>query len=454
MLILASVALSMRRPNMLRYNRNISDSINFLTTCSRAVPSDERLIAWAKLLIITEEIGISFSLDDLGRVVSLAESRAQLMLKSFEKQLAGWYNETHSSVMNGIVRLFIRNTGPALKLLAGSLRMMYHNANIYLHEIALHADHCPEDFKLPLGRASKASIHKKISPPYIDAITICISSAHSLLDAFLAIDLESSQALPVFNHVRVSYAVFVLTKLYISASDPKSDLCSVLDRGNLRVDSYTDLVIARLESIAKRTSYVFPKMFVGPLYRLREWIAELETAPQWQDQMQRIGEPLHFRAGRKEHEPSNHKEDGNGSLESPKSDSVVGTVSMSSFEWDLPEMNPHSIPDCWRSDPNAQNFSLSSSDQHMDVDPATEPSDSAILIDTIRQPEFGHDSNTFNGFQMDLDSEIFSMFDAMGGIRGDTIDWSSVPSIEFQSTGMELPWTLDSSAQDNSPLNP
>ena len=84
------MALSVRRPNMLRYNSWIGQCQDVLASSPFGLPLDKSIVGWVKLLHISEEIATSFSFDDPGNMVGLSESRAPLMLKGFEKRLEIW----------------------------------------------------------------------------------------------------------------------------------------------------------------------------------------------------------------------------------------------------------------------------------------------------------------------------------------------------------------------------
>ena len=91
---------------MLRFNSWIGECTNFLEKSSNAAKSDSYLVAWVKLLRITEEIGESFALDDLENVASLSEYRVQLMLRGFEKRLASWKESLPHTSMNGTYHFY------------------------------------------------------------------------------------------------------------------------------------------------------------------------------------------------------------------------------------------------------------------------------------------------------------------------------------------------------------
>ncbi len=208
-----SVSLSMRRPNMLRYNTWVDECTELLEVT--ASTANKSLIAWVKLLKITEEIGTTFSFDDLDNIANLSEYRVQLMLKSFEKAFAVWERELPPDVMNGWWRQVMWTSACKTDTSADSLAIMYHHSFIYLHEMALHVDHPPEDFRplYQIERLRTVRTGRRATTPYIDAVMQCISSSHSLLEIFLHMDIESLRAIPVFTYIRVSYALFVLLKL-------------------------------------------------------------------------------------------------------------------------------------------------------------------------------------------------------------------------------------------------
>lgn len=95
--------MSTRRPTMLRFNKWLENCIEFIDKSPRAAASDKRLVVWARLLRLCEEITNSFGYDS--DVVSLSESRVQLMLKSFEMRLSLWDRELAPELKTGILAL-------------------------------------------------------------------------------------------------------------------------------------------------------------------------------------------------------------------------------------------------------------------------------------------------------------------------------------------------------------
>ena len=86
----ASVSMSLRLPNFLRYSSWMADCAVVLRTSPDAAPTDKRFVAWVQLQRLVEECGTNFALDSPDDTVSLTDERAQLMLQSYEKQLEVW----------------------------------------------------------------------------------------------------------------------------------------------------------------------------------------------------------------------------------------------------------------------------------------------------------------------------------------------------------------------------
>lgn len=86
---------------MLRFTTFMSECLEVLETSPDAAPTDKRLAAYVRIQRIMEECVTSFSLDDPGNTVSLADERVQHMLKAYEKQLASWKGDLEPGILNG-----------------------------------------------------------------------------------------------------------------------------------------------------------------------------------------------------------------------------------------------------------------------------------------------------------------------------------------------------------------
>ncbi|KAK0284189.1 hypothetical protein LTR35_005904 [Friedmanniomyces endolithicus] len=263
-MICTSVSLSMRRPNMLRVSSYVRECVEYLHRSLDALPSDRILVHWLRLVMIAEEVSVSFSYDDPGGIASITELRAQLMLKDFEKRLTAWW---------GSVPMEDRH---------GNLTIMYYTNRLFLHEIALHVDHSPEDFRAPyqMGTithpppAAHAGLGGDPEVPtqiLAEAIAECINSSHAVLNAFFAMDVDGLRALPVFGYVRVTFAAFALAKLCLSAAHPEARLYRVVNRRALNVESYMDRAVLHVRNVVGTKRCRVPAIFLALLFKLRQW---------------------------------------------------------------------------------------------------------------------------------------------------------------------------------------
>ena len=159
-----------------------------------------------------------------------------------------------------------------------ALLLTYYHTNIILHEVALHGEHPPEDFKPPF-RLDMIILPAESGarPPQIDAITVCISSVHSMFDILLRMDIETLRSLPVFNYVRMAYAATILTKLYISSRTPNSQIGPLFERESLKLDHYLKSLILRLNEAAGSIECRSPYTFLSLLLRLYAWLRKQES---------------------------------------------------------------------------------------------------------------------------------------------------------------------------------
>lgn len=101
-LFCASVSMTLRVPNFLRYSSWMADCSELLRTSPDAAPTDKRFVAWVQLQRLAGECGANFALDSPEITASLADERTQIMLQSYEKQLEAWKQHAASNdhIMN------------------------------------------------------------------------------------------------------------------------------------------------------------------------------------------------------------------------------------------------------------------------------------------------------------------------------------------------------------------
>lgn len=89
-------------------------------------------------------------------------------------------------------------------------------------------------------------------------------------------DLEALRSLPIYNYVRMSYALILLVKLYISSKTPESKIGAVLDPASLKVGIYLRAMIDKLIKAVGPKECRAPFTFLGMLMRLHGWYKSQE----------------------------------------------------------------------------------------------------------------------------------------------------------------------------------
>ena len=262
--ICVGVSVSLRRPAMMRVTSYTRECLDYLENTPYAAPCDHILIAWIRLWMIGEEIGTALSYDDPGDTASLLDNTTQLMVTAFEKRLTEWKTRYADVAFT-----------PAVKI-------MYFTLRLFLHELVLHIDHSPEDFKAPYQMGVIHPYGDRDLPikPVVQAIADLTSSSHSLIDAFVEMGPEIACFQPIFVFVRVSFAAFVLAKLCLSAYSKHSRLASVIDHSSLKAEPYVDKLILFVQSVVGPRGRHVPSLFLALLFRLRQWCTHPELVQQ------------------------------------------------------------------------------------------------------------------------------------------------------------------------------
>ncbi|KAJ3499973.1 hypothetical protein NM208_g17250 [Fusarium decemcellulare] len=230
----ANTSMALHRPNLIRWNPFMAESVRILQSSPDAAPTDAYFchLVWTHRL--SEEVGIQFALDDPTANISITDPRTQYTLKGLEQDLKE-YSESIPPDM-----------------LQSTLKMSFSVLSLYMHEMALHS-RAVEPIRPPFSADSLRDgliNGEKLSAAHISAISTCLTSIDSLLNTFLDMDIFSVRCLPVFNFVRVAYAVVMLIKLYFSASAHGSDLGRVFNKEDMQVGRHLDALLDKFRATA------------------------------------------------------------------------------------------------------------------------------------------------------------------------------------------------------------
>ena len=99
----ANAAMALRRPLLVRWSPYMDESLEVLAKAPDALPSDKWLAHVVRSQHIAEEVGYQFSMDDPPSDVSITQSKVQYQMKTFEKQLDEWRQNSTEDMPQGMV---------------------------------------------------------------------------------------------------------------------------------------------------------------------------------------------------------------------------------------------------------------------------------------------------------------------------------------------------------------
>jgi hypothetical protein len=149
---------------------------------------------------------------------------------------------------------------------------------VFLHELGVHDDHPPEDFRPPfrIDKLFSIQMDPAAKCSHIDASAACISNAHSILDILLKMSIGELRSIPIFNFVRMAYSSILLVKLLISSKSPQSKIGAVIDPQSLKLGFYLEELIKKLNEAVGPMECRAPYTFLGLLMRLHKWYKSQE----------------------------------------------------------------------------------------------------------------------------------------------------------------------------------
>ena len=146
--------------------------------------------------------------------------------------------------------------------------------NLYIHEVAIHVDHNVDDFKPTFGETpikTSRSQPELLNHAQINALTTCLSALQAIVGIILSYDTDTVRVLPIFNFVRVAYAVVCLTKLHFAVTSPNSELGKVISREDLKVEQNLDGLLEIYRMAAEGDKCRPASKFLMVLLMLKTW---------------------------------------------------------------------------------------------------------------------------------------------------------------------------------------
>ncbi|KAF2138284.1 uncharacterized protein K452DRAFT_256441 [Aplosporella prunicola CBS 121167] len=216
----ANIAMILRRPMFLRWNKYMDECVTELETASDALPSDKIFCYHLKLAAIAEDVASQFSMDDPAAANNLSDKFSEIALRNYDTKLESLRQKRPAYANNALLQFSENVTG------------------LFAHEVAAHHNQNADDNPEEPGRQNL------LSPVAISSLQECIKSCHGLLENFLSLDFESFHALPVIYSVRAVYSTVCLAKLWADATTP-GDISATITPESLRLEFYFENLIRR-----------------------------------------------------------------------------------------------------------------------------------------------------------------------------------------------------------------
>ncbi|KAJ5180899.1 hypothetical protein N7492_004109 [Penicillium capsulatum] len=227
------VATALRRMQLVKWQPYMDECLQILENHPDALPSDRRLIWWAKLAYIMEQAGVQLSAEDPYSMISFADTP-------------------------------LANTKYAVDL--------------FVHESAMGVDCSEGNSPDSLG---KDHLPTSAIAPLIDALTTCIRAIHQAIDSITTVSPERLTCMPTLALARTTYPVVSLIKIYslLTASDTR--IGQVIDMQTLKVEYYLDRVINQYQTAAAMGGGRVAAKFCNIVMMLRTWfLKKKENGPE------------------------------------------------------------------------------------------------------------------------------------------------------------------------------
>ncbi|KAI2615771.1 hypothetical protein GGS26DRAFT_456513 [Hypomontagnella submonticulosa] len=292
----SNVSMALHRPNLVRWQAFMTECMDILESSPQAAPTDKYLchLVWTHRL--AEDVGMQFSMDDPSVFVNITEQKVQYALRGFERDLAKYSDSIPKAEKRP------------------SLILGFHVLNLYMHEIALHVDKSPEEYRPPCNADSLRDpipgLDDSLTPSHISALSSCLTAIDGIFETFLSMDVHSIRCIPIFSFVRVAYAVVVLIKMYFSASNSNSELGKVINKDNMKVAEYLEKLLDKFREVAASDKSRPASKFLLVLAMLRSWFykqGQSQSKPQGDEESDQP--PAQ---GSKGQAPQNEQNNGNG----------------------------------------------------------------------------------------------------------------------------------------------
>ncbi|PSK60329.1 hypothetical protein B9Z65_479 [Elsinoe australis] len=235
----AAIAMSLRRPNLIRWSTYMQECIDFLETSPDALPSDRLFVEYVRLQKTCEDICVSFQMDDASATtISISDPKVSYTLDVYEHKLKEWHSKLPEEYKSNPQLLFL-----------------YEVAVLYLHEISMHVNHNVDDFKLPFTEESLRSgaQHSEVlTQRQMAALEACLKAAQSIVSTYAGFGYSAAGNMPtLLFFVRCAYALVVLIKMHMAVVTPGSEVAKIIKPEDVRVEEHIDMLWSLFQRMAR-----------------------------------------------------------------------------------------------------------------------------------------------------------------------------------------------------------
>lgn len=257
------------------------------------MPNDKTLVVWCSLQHIADESAQALGFESEDGPLDLRSATTQASLKAFEKQLGAW-KALHWEHINGETVMKLLNLVTDKKV--DSLRIHFHYVRSTMHEICLHHDYDPDEFKPPyLMRPSPSmTTQDLLSPVYTSSLLACTESSQAVLETFVNMDSNMHRSVPVIVYTRSFYALIVLSKLTISAQASDSSIGGMIDIESIRLIEYLYRMMSVLKLAIGPQGFRVPATFYAIVTKLSAWYTRQSRVGRTRNKEDDILEPMKF----------------------------------------------------------------------------------------------------------------------------------------------------------------
>ncbi|KAF3346084.1 hypothetical protein VdG2_05343 [Verticillium dahliae VDG2] len=248
----SNTAMALHRPLLIRWTKFMADSMDILRTSPDAAPTDKYFCGLVDTHRVSEDVAAQFATAEPEDTINVRDPGITFSLRRLMRDLDTSYNMLSPDLH--------RTT----------LIISYHVVKIYMHEMIINVCSSPaartnHPAEISLQDIAATSPLSGLHPLHVNAYAACLSSCHAIFDTFLATDIATLRCLPVFNLVRISYALVVLIKIFFCAVAPGSELAGIMGRDDMKVHIYFLVVLVMLRSwFLKQERQVGSAMPGGP----------------------------------------------------------------------------------------------------------------------------------------------------------------------------------------------